>query len=510
MTLPPSPAGPDVLDGWKAVADYLGKSVRTAQRWNAESGLPVHKLGAGPREHVYAYRSELDEWRRSASRRVGGLNGHNGVNGDAGEAGSPDGGDRETRNGRTGEDDAEPDSAETRPSRRWRWPLIAAAAAVALAAVGIGAFVRVARGPDTGPSGAAGRLPAPSATSPNPARYLVVENRLRVFSADGTALWEHRFERDVEEVAYEGHHDPLRLPAADADTSVGELPRPVHFADVDGDGLTDVLFVARFRAELIDSRLYCFDHAGRVRWEFTPEDRLSFGGKDYGVPAFLQWVLSHRSPDGRVSLWVAAQHQVWYPAAVYRLDPAGSVVARFVSNGHVVRAAFSAGGGRERVLLGGVNNERKSGFLAVFDLDRFGSSAPAETAAYRCGGCPPAHPERYFVFPPAGVAAAFRGMPFVSQIAVAKSQEAVVSVEHGVVRLPGDPADSYANTNYSLDGAFRVRSAEYLGDYRAIHDFLFRAGRVGRPFDAIEAQSQLWPVLTWDGSRYVSITGPER
>ena len=59
------------LDGWKAIAGHLGKSVRTAQRWRSEFGMPVHRIGDRDREHVYAYRSELDDWRRRASHFVG-------------------------------------------------------------------------------------------------------------------------------------------------------------------------------------------------------------------------------------------------------------------------------------------------------------------------------------------------------------------------------------------------------------------------------------------------------
>jgi hypothetical protein len=55
-------SNPDQLTGWKEIAAYLGKSVRTVQRWERQANLPVHRvqpLG----EVVYAFRSELDRWR---------------------------------------------------------------------------------------------------------------------------------------------------------------------------------------------------------------------------------------------------------------------------------------------------------------------------------------------------------------------------------------------------------------------------------------------------------------
>ena len=51
-----------LLDSWKAIAAYLGRDVRTCQRWERELGLPVHRLDGSPKARIYAYRDELDRW----------------------------------------------------------------------------------------------------------------------------------------------------------------------------------------------------------------------------------------------------------------------------------------------------------------------------------------------------------------------------------------------------------------------------------------------------------------
>ncbi|HTQ60899.1 MAG TPA: tetratricopeptide repeat protein [Candidatus Solibacter sp.] len=51
------------LDSWKGVAGYLKRDVRTVQRWEKSSGLPVHRLHVDKVGSVYAYKSELDDWR---------------------------------------------------------------------------------------------------------------------------------------------------------------------------------------------------------------------------------------------------------------------------------------------------------------------------------------------------------------------------------------------------------------------------------------------------------------
>lgn len=64
----------DVLDGWTEIAEHFGKSVRTVQRWEKELGLPVRRLQSADvidsSGRVFAYREELEEWRRTQASRA--------------------------------------------------------------------------------------------------------------------------------------------------------------------------------------------------------------------------------------------------------------------------------------------------------------------------------------------------------------------------------------------------------------------------------------------------------
>lgn len=51
------------LESWKAIANYLHRQVRTAQRWEREEGLPVHRHEHKKQATVYAFRHEIDAWR---------------------------------------------------------------------------------------------------------------------------------------------------------------------------------------------------------------------------------------------------------------------------------------------------------------------------------------------------------------------------------------------------------------------------------------------------------------
>lgn len=58
----------DRLDSWKEIAKYLGREVRTVQRWAASRRLPVHRLPGGGRPRVFSLKSEIDTWLSEGQR----------------------------------------------------------------------------------------------------------------------------------------------------------------------------------------------------------------------------------------------------------------------------------------------------------------------------------------------------------------------------------------------------------------------------------------------------------
>ena len=56
------PVHSGVLNSWKEIATYLGRGVRTVQRWEAELQLPIHRPRGKNRSAVIAFREELDQW----------------------------------------------------------------------------------------------------------------------------------------------------------------------------------------------------------------------------------------------------------------------------------------------------------------------------------------------------------------------------------------------------------------------------------------------------------------
>jgi hypothetical protein len=51
-----------ILNGWKEISNHIERGVRTAQRWEALLGMPVHRPALKDRSVVVAFSDELDRW----------------------------------------------------------------------------------------------------------------------------------------------------------------------------------------------------------------------------------------------------------------------------------------------------------------------------------------------------------------------------------------------------------------------------------------------------------------
>ena len=55
-------SGSSRLTGWKEIANHLDVTVRTAQLWEKNRGLPVHRLPGGGKPSVFSTTEELEAW----------------------------------------------------------------------------------------------------------------------------------------------------------------------------------------------------------------------------------------------------------------------------------------------------------------------------------------------------------------------------------------------------------------------------------------------------------------
>jgi hypothetical protein len=62
-----------ILNGWKEISAHLARNVRTAQRWELQLGMPVHRPASKRRTAVVAFPDELDVWLTKNRSQLNGL-----------------------------------------------------------------------------------------------------------------------------------------------------------------------------------------------------------------------------------------------------------------------------------------------------------------------------------------------------------------------------------------------------------------------------------------------------
>lgn len=470
----------DRLNGWKDIAACLGKSVRTAQRWEQELRLPVHRIHTAGGEIVYASRRELDEW----LQRVG--------------ESRPETPPPETvliaSNGRAAEQGgarAAPTATPGAAPRRLRLlvPLLLIVIIGALALV----LVVNRRGerppiPGTAPASAVGG-------AGQPASWKVHGDTLTVFDANGQTLWRYRFESPLREELYGPKGDLQGTPT-------------VILEDLDDDGRIELLIRTFPASHTPPYQLLCFEADGRLRFTYDPPASVRFGDTNYGAPFSIVQFIVAKDEDRRATIWAVAQHYQEFPTLVLKIGPHGERRAEYWMNGHSLVLKEATFNGQRVILLGGTSNETWGGSLTVLDYDRPGGSAPAATRKYRCSSCPAGWPLAYFVFPKTEVCAKAGERAYVWEIHAEPSDRIRVAVLQGSV-LPGDASPIRAMTYYALDGNLRIVNAEFGDDYHRAHVRLEAAGMLDHSLGPRD-ERELFPVLSWDGTRFVEIEKPER
>ncbi len=477
----PHPARPGRLNGWKEIAAYLDRGVRSVQRWEKTLGLPVRRIGTGRGEVVYALTEELDAW-RDAVERTRDLSERPGER-DSEETAAPETTADQMEGAAIASDaDAHPAHAlppaeGDRPSKTdFRRPLAAfVLAAAALAVVAIGLWR-----PWSAPSG-------------EPSEYVMDVDTLRVFDAKGRELWADRFPAPAAREPYSSH---LRLMRKD----------PVVIEDLDGDGSREV--VVGYVPSSHDTRgqVRGYGAAGNRLFSTDFEGVVRFGETQYNPPWAVHRLFVTDAPGRGRWLWVAWIHGSGeFPTLLQRLSLDGTVRAALWSAGYVEWVQMTDVGGVPSVLVGAANNDHKGGSLAHFSAHAVGGSLPAETWDKTCRTCPPGGPKKVLVFPRLDVLQLTQGIPCVHRTARQATGEFRVFVDQGGMPPPaGLPWGGHIAYDVSPD--LTPVLAEFTADYMAAHDRHHAAGLLDHAFNDAD-RAAAWPVLVWENGTWTKVTG---
>lgn len=327
------------LDSWKAIAEYLGRDVRTVHRWEKTLGLPVRRVSGERGRSVFAYTAEIDAW----------LQAHPPT--------SPE--DIPSTDATIGTLAID---AAVRPRNRWSsWPL--KSVAVLVAAVSGAAWL--ARG--------IGREHPLKTIRATPTEIVALDDR-------GVERWRHTVPAGEIFVLGDTFRDPLWLAPG-------------------GEGLAVIVGIPyRLRSDKTarTGELLGFSAAGRLEREFLLEDRFEFGADRFDSP----WVLTDYRLDARASgrrIAISAHHFTWWPSLVTILNDRFERAGTFVNPGWIEQLHWMA---ENRIVVSGFSDPWNGGMIALLDARAMEGQAPAYGhPKFRCTSCDSHPPLKYIVFP---------------------------------------------------------------------------------------------------------------
>ncbi len=325
------------LKGWKEIAAYLGREIRSVQRWEKTRGLPVHRTSrdrrAG-RPAVQALPSELDDWLRGSVSPPDA-----GAKEDAalppvatniiGEAGTPPG-QRRLRGSRL----------PSRPAQGWA--LAGLLLLTGIIVVGATFLSRERGRPET--------------------VALEHRNTLVARGADGKMLWQRDF-------------NPKTA------TSFVDEAIPPLLVDLDHNSRDEVVFSYMTEGDEAEDKdlVLCLDEKGSEVWTYQPGGAMVLGGVT--VPDCYH--IRRTSAAGRLAggghfVAVIANNRVLGASQASILDPAGRRIGEYWHAGWIFDYEIldCNHDGVDEIALVGVDEPAGKAFLALIAADTPKSISP--------------------------------------------------------------------------------------------------------------------------------------
>lgn len=461
------------LSGWKTIAAHLGVSVREAQSWEKDAGMPVRRM-PGKKSRVWARRDELDAWKEQVSvsdaskqrdlTNVGEDQGN--TPGRDFMSKHPSGGRAWRTNGADFAAGADASAGARRRSpflRRFRALASLAIAGVVLASFGVLAYHN---------------------RSMRVASVAINGDTLIARGITGNLLWTYPFD------------------GALRDTTSDEWNWRTQVVDLNGDGDREVLFAAGFvnpQGLYGREEVFCFSSRGKLLWRYRPETQMEFNKRALNGPwAIRQMIVVDES--SAKAIWIAVFHTVWWPSFVVKISPDGRHEMMFTSSGSIYSLFSVRTKAGSYILAGGINNEYRMASVAVLKANGPPATSPQSNGTqYQCiHGCPSGPPYRYILLPRSELNAA-GDVPYNWTVGI-YARPGGITID--TRELP------VTRQLFDLSGEFLPERVAYSSDYAETHRRYEKEGRIGHSFDLCPERRNPAVVRVFDEngiSRLVSV-----
>ena len=448
----------NLFRSWKEVAAYLGCDIRTCHRWEKNLGLPVHRVEAGSKGTVFAYKEELDRWITEKSR----TNGRNGMAHHEGN-GNPE----------AEFSDAAPGLSAGTPKQRLLYnprfyiPFHLAAIALIIGLVIIVGHRRVSHSPhDFLIDGSALNI---LDAEKHPIGTL--DTKIQNLSDD--AFYRGRFQRKTYNEDHQAHF-PL-----------------IKFEDIDGDGKVETLFVVKTQNQRGEGAVYCLADDGRVKWHFQAGREQQIGKQPFSADYRIGGVdTADMNQDGKLEVLFYATHYPDYPSQFVILDAAGKELGEYWNPGHFNEFIYADvnDDGRIEIIAGGVNNDYGKAFVLVFDPLNVSGAAPQPDPDKKFKNLGSGS-EKYYILIPRTDVDLQDGYPVDATASIELSKNKEISVLSLRSRL-------YFEFSYGLQ-FLRVRKSH---TFLTMHKKAFDEGKVRSVLDDAYFENLGKGLRYWDGA----------
>mgnify|MGYP000024930291 CR=1 FL=1 len=502
------------LTSWKEIAEYLDCTVRTAQRWERESRLPVFRVTGEPGRRVFAYTDALDEWLHRSPPAE-----------DAPAGAPPVSGADATRF----ENGASAGGSEPVVPVKPACPT-SGMSAVTGESVGAGGSEPVIPEEPVDTTGSGSAISVGSA-EPNKKRILHRFSRplaavllvLGILGLGSAALVyfaddSSGFPSPLSQVKAHGH-TLIGLDAAGHELWRRILPEPVNpgptnfrfysnrgmkssirIADITADGRPEVLVISgdSYPEAIKPWVLNCLDDAGRLLWRYDPGEVIRYPKRTSDTNWRICVDPVDLDDDGRRELVVLSRNHRMFVAKVTVLDGDGRIRSEYVNGGWVedVNYADLDGDGTREIIAGAYHNGTARPALFVLDpRDMGGASPQQDTPDYLCLDRPAGRELYYLLFPRDPVME--RLMPLGCVGAVEILPDGIIARTDAYGFQVSGTLDYFLRFDLSLD---RVETSSA---YAFLYRRLFEQGELRRAFSP-KMVRDLDPVLYWDGTRFIA------
>ncbi|MBM3295234.1 MAG: hypothetical protein FJY82_12030 [Candidatus Aminicenantes bacterium] len=446
---------------WKEISAYLGVDKRTCLRWEKKLALPVHRIEGGAKGSVFAYKEELDAWIlvRSGQHPKAVLS----VEDESGEKGHPPTISREELSrlirGRVFRQILAPPR-----TRR----LLIGFHVLAIAAIAALFFLLRVKPMSRSPHG-----------------FRIEGEHLVVLNPRGKEIW--RKDTGFRDLLGQDFYGS-RLQTRRLDETERAVFPCLAFKDIDLDGGREVLFAAKTADEMSEGVLFCYAADGRERWRFKAGRDLVFGDRlfpaDYRIQGFD---LCDIDRNGDLEILLLAFHKPDWPCQFVLLDARGKILGEYWNAGQWsdFQVVDLNGDGRVEIVAAGVNNEYRTGVLAVFDPAQVSGMSPQLESGFRSAGLSRGT-EKFYVRLPR--------VPFLRPEEPVESAKSLFLYENKDISVLMAESGLFAHFNSAL--VFLGFSSSHTFERQV--NLLLAGGKIALPpSDFLETLGK--KVLYWDG-----------